>query len=73
MPKTLHFGDLPDAEYADSLVVQQLCRKTLPLPLVLGAERARQAARQRQHSGERRLRDRRAVDAAHIGDDDVFA
>src|SRR5579871_3950525 len=66
-------GDQADAENADRLVVQKLRRPALPLVRGLGAYGARQIAGQRQHAGKRRLGDRWAVDAAHIGDDDVFA
>ena len=40
---------------------------------VLRAGRARQVARQRQHIGDGRFRHRRAVDAADIGDQHLFA
>jgi hypothetical protein len=67
------FGDLADAENADRLVMQKLRREPAPLPFVLGADGAAKPPRQRQHSRERGFRNRRALDAAHIGDDHVVA
>ena len=61
--------DGADAENPDRLAVDQGGRPAVPLALLLHAQRARQAARQRQHGEDRRFRQRRAVDASDIGDD----
>ena len=67
------FRDQPDAENADGFAGQELRRPALPFGVLLRAHGARQVAGERQHERDGGFRHRRAVDAADIGDDDLFA
>ena len=78
MPKALQIGARysairPTPRMPTVLPYEQLRRPALPFAFVLRAGGARQVARQRQHIGDGRFRHRRAVDAADIGDQDLFA
>ncbi len=67
------FGDQPDAENADGLAGEQRRRPALPCVFLLRAHRARQVTGKRQHEGDGCFRHRRAMNAADIGDQHLFA
>src|SRR4029077_12669544 len=67
------FYDQANAENADGLAGEQRGRPAFPLALVVRNTGARQIARERQHIGDGRFLYWRAVNAAHIGDQPLFA
>ena len=78
MPNALHFGAsssamAPMPKTPTVLLCSSCAGKRAHSRALLGAQRARNIARQRQHRADGGFRHRRAVNAVDVGDDDVFA